>query len=273
MGLSVPRPKSGTESGIKHRLRLVPLPMEDAIMVMLELKPERLDAGDFNEQPLSIAGRAFRADYSGALYWPAEGALIVSDLHLEKGARHPSCGVAIPPIDTRETLRRLADTIDRYDARTVIALGDSFHGSDSGSRMSAEDRETLHILQEDREWIWVSARHNAEVPRRLGGHVRPEIRVSGLLLRHEPHPGRITHEIAGHLHPAARVSIQGAALRRPCFVGNGLRLVLPAFGTYAGGLNVLDEAFAPLFGNDGMSVWILGQEGLYPVATRLLKED
>ena len=83
----------------------------------------------------------------------------------------------------------------------------------------------------------------------------------------------MTHEIAGHMHPAARLVVHGTALRRPCFISNGLRLVMPAFGAFTGGLNILDAAFEPLFGLDGMSVWMLGQEGLYPVATRLLRDD
>jgi hypothetical protein len=242
-------------------------------MVMLELKPERLDFGEFNDHPVSISGRAFRADYSGALYWPGESALIVADLHLEKGSALAARGTMLPPYDTRATLEKLALAIDRYDPTTVIALGDSFHDSHGPSRLLPEDRETLRMIQEGREWIWVTGNHDPDIPRRLGGNVLGELIVSGLSLRHAPRSGRIGHEIAGHLHPAAKVSIHGCVIRRPCFVGNGLRLVLPAFGTYAGGLNVLDDAFAPLFGNDGMSVWMLGQEGLYPVASRLLKED
>jgi metallophosphoesterase superfamily enzyme len=92
-------------------------------------------------------------------------------------------------------------------------------------------------------------------------------------LRHEPGPARITHEIAGHLHPAAKVTLNGLTLRKPCFIGNGLRLIMPAFGSYAGGLNVLDEAFGSMFSGDRTAVWLLGQEGLYPVATRLLRHD
>jgi len=242
-------------------------------MAMLQLKPERLDVGEFNDQPVTISGRAFRADYSGALYWPAESVLIVADLHLEKGSAFASRGVMLPPYDTKETLEKLASVLDRFDARTVIALGDSLHDGNGAARMSEEDRETLRIIQEDREWVWVTGNHDPVVPAQLGGHVRSELRVGGLSLRHVPRQGRVAHEIAGHMHPAAKVSIHGSAIRRPCFVANGLRLVLPAFGTYTGGLNVLDEAFAPLFGNDGMSVWMLGQEGLYPVASRLLRED
>ena len=242
-------------------------------MANLALKPERLDAGEFNDQPVSICGKAFRADFWGALYWPAEDALIVADLHLEKGSSFARKGIMLPPYDTRETLNRLAEAIDRFGAATVIALGDNLHDEDATSRISAEDLETLRILQEDREWIWITGNHDPRISTVLGGHVRDEITAEGLTFRHMPASGRVTHEIAGHLHPAARLSLHGYSFRRPCFVSNGLRLVMPAFGTYAGGLNILDEAFEPLFGNDGMSVWILGQEGLYPVAPRLLKPD
>jgi uncharacterized protein len=240
---------------------------------MVGLKPERLDAGEFNEQPLSICGKAFIADFAGALYWPAEQALIVADLHLEKGSAYAARGVMLPPYDTRETLTKLAEAIDRTKAETVICLGDSLHDTGGSERMSPEDRETLRMLQEDREWIWITGNHDREIGTELGGHVLPELVVEGLTLRHEPSAAPVTHEIAGHLHPAARISLNGHSIRRPCFVGNGRRLVLPAFGAFTGGLNVLDEAFAPLFSNGGQSVWMLGQEGLYPVASRLLKED
>ncbi len=240
---------------------------------MLQLKPERLDAGDFDEQAISVCGKSFVADSSGALYWPAEDALIVADLHFEKASSYAARGVMLPPYDTHETLVRLADVIDRFEARTVICLGDSFHDSEGIERMSDEDRGTLAILQEDREWIWVTGNHDGGLSEAAGGYVIDEITVEGLTLRHEPRAAKITHEIAGHLHPAAKVSLHGHSLRRPCFAGNGLRLVLPAFGAFTGGLNVLDAAFEPVFGDGGLSVWLLGQEGLYPVASRLLRSD
>lgn len=240
---------------------------------MLELKPERLDVGEFSQQPILISGRSLVADVSGALYWPAEDTLIVADLHLEKGSSFAARGQMLPPYDTAATLERLAATLDAYPASTVICLGDSFHDCNAAERMSPVDRGTLAILQEDRDWLWLNGNHDPVIEDCLGGRVLHEVVISGLAFRHEPTPGFMTHEIAGHLHPAARVSFHGHVIRRPCFVGNGNRLVLPAFGTYTGGLNVLDDAFSPLFGNDGLSVLVLGQEGLYPIASRLLKED
>ena len=233
----------------------------------------RLDGEDFREQPIAICSKAFVADATGALYWPAEDALLVADLHLEKGSSFARRGQMLPPYDTRETLSRLAEALDRHPASTVIALGDSLHDTGGADRMSDADLATLRILQEGRDWLWVTGNHDSTISARLGGHVTDELRAAGLTLRHIPASGGVTHEIAGHMHPAARLSRHGHTIRRPCFVGNGNRLVLPAFGAFTGGLNVLDDAYLPLFGNDGLNVWMLGQDGLYPVATRLLRPD
>jgi DNA ligase-associated metallophosphoesterase len=220
-----------------------------------------------------VCGQSLLADSSGALYWHGERALLVADLHLEKGSAHANRGALLPPYDTRETLARLAEVIARYDPARVIALGDSFQDAGGPARIGADDLETLAMLQGKRDWTWIAGNHDPEIGARVGGRLCSEVRLAGLTLRHAPAAGGATHEIAGHLHPAAKLSMYGATVRRPCFVGNGRRLVLPAFGAFTGGLNVLDEAFRPLFGNGAMAVWVLGQEGLYPVATRLLSAD
>lgn len=239
----------------------------------MQLKPERLGHDDFNDMPLSICGRSFVADMSGALFWPSQRALIVADLHLEKGSAFASRGQMLPPYDTRETLVRLAKVIDRFEAETVIALGDSLHDNEALLRMDEDDRNTLRIMQQHCDWLWITGNHDQDISKDVCGDVADAVTIAGLTLRHEPACRPETHEIAGHLHPAAKVSQYGHAVRRPCFVGNGQRLVMPAFGSYAGGLNVLDDAFQPLFGNGGLSVWMLGHEGVYPIATRLLRED
>ncbi len=240
---------------------------------MLHMKPDRLGIDEFQDQTISLCGKSFRADMSGALYWPGERALIVADLHLEKGSAFAARGQMLPPYDTRETLQRLARVIDRYEAETVIALGDSFHDSRGPERMQPEDREMLRTIQQHCEWIWITGNHDPEISREAGGVVVSSLEVEGVTLCHEPDEGRDSHEIAGHLHPAARITMNGFTLRRPCFVGNGRRLVMPAFGAFTGGLNVLAPAFEPLFGLGGLNVWMLGQEGCYPVAARLLCED
>lgn len=242
-------------------------------MNVFALSPERDRMSDGASQPLAICGKQLLADMSGALYWPGERALIVADLHLEKASAHAERGTLLPPYDTRETLERLATVIERYDPEVVISLGDSLHDRGAAERISSGDLAALRILQEGRRWIWITGNHDPEIGHQLGGEVVDGLAVGGLRLVHLPTDGHATHEIAGHLHPAARLSLYGHTLRRPCFIGNRLRLVLPAFGTFTGGLNVLDPAFLPLFGNDGFGVWMLGQEGVYPVATRQLYGD
>lgn len=241
--------------------------------MLLDLKPERFDLGEYDTQGISVSGQHMIADQSGALYWPGEGLLVVGDMHLEKGSHFAERGQLLPPYDTRETLVALAAAIDKFEADAVIALGDSFHDAQGPSRLSEENREILTILQEDRDWYWITGNHDPELPDWLGGTMLDEMTVGGITFRHAPLAGPHTHEVAGHLHPAAKISLHGATLRRPCFAGNGRRLVLPAFGAYTGGLNVLDDAFLPIFGQDGFSVCMMGHEGLYPVATRLLRED
>lgn len=240
---------------------------------MLVFNPERTRNSAYATQPLSVCGKTFVADMSGALYWPGERMLIVADLHLGKAASLARRGTMLPPYDTLDTLQRLAEVIDRYEPRVVVALGDSFHDSAAAGRIGTRDREALGILQEERDWIWVTGNHDPVIAADAGGRVVDRIEAGGLKLVHLPCETRVTHEIAGHLHPAARLSLYGHTVRRPCFVGNGRRLVLPAFGTFTGGLNVLDPCFEPLFGNDGMSVWMVGQEGVYPVAARHLCGD
>jgi DNA ligase-associated metallophosphoesterase len=241
---------------------------------MLGLKPERFHlVEETGSQPVAVCGRQLIADNSGALFCPGEGTLLVADLHLEKGSAAAARGNLLPPYDTRQTLTRLAEAIDRYQPARVIALGDSLHDEDGAQRMVPQDLEILHVLQEGREWIWIAGNHDRKISARLGGSACDEIEMCGLMLRHHPAAGSATHEIAGHMHPAARLSMYGYSIRRPCFVANGRRLVMPAFGAFAGGLNVLDEAFGPLFGDGGIAVWMLGQEGLYPVATRFLGRD
>lgn len=237
------------------------------------LRPDRSDLREGQSSPMALCGKAMVADLAGVLWWPGQSTLIVADLHLEKGSSYAARGQMLPPYDTRATLTKLAAALDQYEPKTVIALGDSLHDTRAAARLSTDDLNILSILQEDRRWIWVTGNHDPAIAPILGGDVRDEMTIDGITFRHEPRGGHVTHEVAGHLHPVARLSIHGHTIRRPCFVGNGRRLVMPAFGSLTGGLNVLDDAFMPVFGNDGLSVWMMGHDGIYPVATRFLRGD
>jgi len=223
--------------------------------------------GEGGSQPggVTVAGVALVLDPAGALYWPEEGALIVSDLHLEKGSSFAARGVLLPPYDTAATLARLACLIARYAPRLVIALGDSFHDGQGPSRLADRDRATLTTLQRGRDWLWVAGNHDPAPARGVGGSGAAMLALGTLVFRHEPTADAYEGEVAGHLHPVARIAVRGRAISRRCFASDGRRLVMPAFGAYAGGLNVRHRAFAPLLGS-AFTAHLLGERRLYRFA-------
>lgn len=203
---------------------------------------------------LTVAGETCVLRPSGALWLPAHQALVAGDLHLEKGSAFAVGGQMLPPYDTRATLGRLAAEIAGLNPPRVVLLGDSFHDRHAVDRLDAGDRARLDALAAGRDWLWIEGNHDREAlspgdtaPSRLPGRVAEEIALGGLRLIHAPTPGLSTGEAAGHLHPAARVAAHGRGVRRPCFVTDGTRLLLPAFGAFAGGLSVRDPAIAGLF--------------------------
>jgi DNA ligase-associated metallophosphoesterase len=213
---------------------------------------------------LIVNGETLLLDRSGAAYWPAKRTLIFADLHFEKGSAYAKRGSLLPPYDTRTTIKRMADVVARYAPGRIIALGDSFHDGEGADRLDPEEREMLAWLAAGAEWIWVEGNHDPQPPSWLGGRVVAEIALGGLVFRHVPGGGAQTGEVAGHLHPATRVKRNGMSVRRRCFVSDGARLLLPAFGAYTGGLDVHDTAIASLF-TDGFAVYALGHERVYTV--------
>ncbi len=209
---------------------------------------------------------------SGALWLAAERTLVVADLHLEKGSSYAARGQMLPPYDTRETLRRLAEEIAALAPATVILLGDTFHDRRSDDRLAADDAEALRGLARGRTLIWVVGNHDADGPRALPGEIADELALAGLTLRHEPQAGLQPGEVAGHLHPAARVKATRGSVRRRCFITDADRLILPAFGAYAGGLNVRDEAFAGMFARPPLA-GALGVGRVHAVGWRSLVGD
>src|SRR5476649_2470818 len=153
---------------------------------------------------LVIGEVSLLADLSGALFWKEQRLLVVSDLHLEKGSSFAARGVLLPPYDTIATLGRLAAVIARHDPRMVIALGDSFHDRDAHNRLSTPDRDAIAALQAQRDWIWISGNHDPALPSDLGGVVAHEVAIGPIAFRHQPTGA--AGEIAGHLHPKARIS-------------------------------------------------------------------
>jgi DNA ligase-associated metallophosphoesterase len=214
---------------------------------------------------LTICDVTLHADCEGVLYWPEERILVVADLHFEKGSSFAARRrMLLPPYDTAETLHNLARMVARYAPRTVIALGDSFHDGDGPARLAEQDRTALSGLQRGRQWIWITGNHDPDPSDEVGGSYAQMLSVGPLTFRHIPEGA--DGEIAGHLHPSARISVRGRSIVRRCFAADADRFVMPAFGAYTGGLSIRDRAFAAVFGAFDFTAHMLGQRRIFAFA-------
>lgn len=220
---------------------------------------------------ISVAGEPCVLRAAGTLWLPQHGTLVVSDLHLEKGSAYAAKGQLLPPYDTRETLDRLLSEVADTEAKMLILLGDSLHDMGAISRIPVAEREAVIELAGRLDLVWISGNHDPDGGAAFGGRSTDEMRLGHLTLRHEPQAGAQAGEVAGHLHPCARVIGPAGAVRRRCFLSDGQRLILPAFGAYTGGLNVTDRAYHGLFG-DKTCAYLLGQK-ITPVAAHRLSPD
>ena len=221
----------------------------------------------WNDVIIDVNGEMVLLDPLGAAFLPSYRALIVADMHFEKGSSFAPSGQLLPPYDSRATLLKLADAVGRHRPATIVALGDSFHDDEAGNRIGPEERAMLEALAKVAEFVWIAGNHDPRPPSWLGGKVAREIALGGLTLRHEPHGELHLGEVAGHLHPCASVAKWGRSVRRRCFVSDGLRLVLPAFGAYAGGLDVRETPIAALFAGP-YHAYMMGNRRVYAMAQR-----
>jgi DNA ligase-associated metallophosphoesterase len=225
-------------------------------------RPQNIDQRPVLE--IDVLGKKIVCDPSGALFLPIEDVLIVSDLHLERGAAFARRGMMLPPYDTLITLGLLESVVARHSPRTVVCLGDSFHDRVGAGAMPEVFRSMLSAIMGGRDWIWITGNHDPDAPAGLGGSTRFEIAIGPFLLRHEPTPGSRRGEIAGHLHPRASVYAGRTGAGGPCFVVDGERMVMPAFGA-PGGLDVGHRAFEGLFDRDKAMALIVGTTRIFPV--------
>lgn len=221
---------------------------------------------------LRLAGAEVLLRHSGALWDPERRALVVADLHLEKGSAYAARGQMLPPFDTNDTLGRLEAEVAALSPAVVVLLGDSFHDRTAEDRLAESNAERLHALAGGRRLVWVIGNHDADGPQSAPGEVTDILTLGPLVLRHEPLAGVQPGEVSGHLHPCARVRATSGAVRRRCFVTDAERAVLPAFGAYAGGLNVRDKAFAGLFARPPLAA-ALGRGRVHAVGWRSLSPD
>ncbi len=208
-----------------------------------------------NDVRFSLNGAELSARASGALWWPAERMLCVSDLHLGKSERLARrTGQYLPPYEVRETLSRLEDEIAATDAATVLCLGDSFDDLSAVNTLPEDEVLWLTRLMAGRRWIWIEGNHDPG-PLDFGGTHLAELQRGPLTFRHIAAADPVG-EVSGHYHPKARLAVRGQSLTRPCFLIDGRRVILPAFGTYTGGLRSDAAELCALMAPDARAVLI-----------------
>lgn len=172
---------------------------------------------------------------SGALWWPDQKLLCVSDLHLGKSERLARNGGAIlPPYETRDTLHRLQTDIETSGARTVVCLGDSFDDVEASENLPETEALWLARLMAGRRWVWIEGNHDPGPIEFAGTHLAELLRPP-LYFRHIARVGA-SGEITGHFHPKAKLHVKGRTVSRPCMLFDGDRVIMPSYGTYTGGL-------------------------------------
>ena len=211
----------------------------------------------------SFAGETFAATPGGALFWQAQDALLVADLHLEKASWFAQGGQFLPPYDSHATLTALAEEVDATGATRLFCLGDSFHDRFGCDRLPEPARSLLLSLTGRLDWTWIVGNHDPGLADHCGGTIVEEAEVGGVLLRHEARAGEQRAEISGHFHPKLRLSLNGRRISRRCFVASELKLILPAFGSLTGGLDVRHPEIVRAVSGNAVAI--------VPVADRLLR--
>ena len=213
--------------------------------------------------PFSFAGETFLASWDGALFWPAQSALLVADLHLEKASWFARLGQFLPPYDSHATLTALARQVERTETRRVYCLGDSFHDRFGCDRLPQNARTLLTELTDRLDWTWIIGNHDPGFADHCGGRLAEEVELGGVVLRHEARRDDPRPEISGHFHPKLRVHLRGRQVSRRCFVMSATKMIMPAFGALTGGL---DAHHPEILGSVGSSA-----AALVPVSDRLLR--
>ncbi len=197
---------------------------------------------------IELAGARLQLLPERAIWWPAQRALLVADVHLGKGAEFRRQGMAVPAGSSRKDFERLAALVERYQADQLWILGDLFHSRPGADLVDAfiAWRGRLPVSR----LLLVEGNHDQYVIAAADWQMDliDVMQVEGIHLKHEPQQDSGQAEIAGHIHPSCRIgSGRADSLRAPVFWLRGQRLVLPAFGSFTGGYNIKPQQGERLF--------------------------
>ncbi|MGE5514286.1 MAG: hypothetical protein ACM31D_00535 [Bacteroidota bacterium] len=183
-------------------------------------------------------------DLSGALICPKERLVAVSDPIGDPGARQA-------PQLAAEALKRLAAVLRQRRPATVVWLGGALPTLLAEGRLSKRDGDELTRMAGAHAWHWVAE----TLPEGLPGQSAAEIKAAGLTFRHQ---GLASSSVLGEVS-ALPWPVAGSDGRVwPCFVIDGRRMVVPAFGGRTDGTNVLAPRFLSLFRRPFQALMLVG---------------
>lgn len=215
---------------------------------------------------ICFAGQRFLLDAGLGLYWPAQETLVVSDLHLEKATYLTQFGSPLAPYDTLDTLLRLEALVAKYKPKSLILLGDSFHDRRAWERLGDAARRQLRaICASVNTCHLIEGNHDLGLLTDVPLQFSDDVHLDGIIFRHEPKNGPLP-QVIGHFHPKLRTSLHGHRLTGKCFAFNQNLFIMPAFGSYTGGLDMRDKVFTDLAGGSPLTTYVVYRKTVAPIS-------
>jgi uncharacterized protein len=213
--------------------------------------------------PVRVAGEELWLLPEKAIYWPAQQALLIADVHFGKAAAYRRLGQPVPQGTTSQNLAVLDAMLSALACRWLVFLGDFLHARGAHAAATLEALTEWRTRHRDLPITLIRGNHDlraGDPPASLDIRVVPEPLLLGpFALQHEPVPHPERHVLAGHVHPVYWLNGKGRQrLRLPCFkLGTDVSL-LPAFGAFTGGFEVTQDI--------GSRIFLIGDQAIWPVS-------
>ncbi len=181
----------------------------------------------------------------GALYWPKNSSLIVSDLHLEKSSYFAKFGQFLPPYDSLETLEILENILKKQNVKTIILLGDIFHDSNGYKRLDKNAKSIFDKIKKKYKLLYIIGNHDQklQIP---GIKTYLNYLLDGINFSHKPNNLNL-YQIFGHFHPKISIKFNGNRMFKKCFIVSKNKICMPAFGVFTGGIDANNKIFDLIF--------------------------
>lgn len=186
----------------------------------------------------TLAGERVALLPEKALYWLREKTLFIADFHLGKAAAFRKAGIPLPSGTTTENVKRLSSAVAGTGAQRVVFLGDFLHAKASKQPATEAKFGAWREAHPKLDLVLVRGNHDAHAgdPCEEWGIACVDEGASfgPFVANHHPQPVRGGYVLAGHIHPAVRLSDAGGSFSLPCFWFSPKVGVLPAFGAFTG---------------------------------------